>query len=310
MLADHDRVRLVEDRDPRREPGRGGERAEHGHRDVAQRDLRRHHVAEPRERHAEPVAPAHALARVGDEAVGEHASAGSRRRCSSRPRASARDRTASCRLRRRRRGFRGARARARRSGRDSGRLWPQTVFEHTERSGLTPANQPASVSDHNMPFGRDEHSTRNAKLSLVREWLEQSGASAVVLTQAGSVAWLTGGLTNPVERGHPASPLWIVVRRRRRDGPDERGRGAAPRGRRRRRHAARRRAVVRARCARGRGGTCGRRPALGDRERRRGGLRHRRVGRPRGAPPAASSRTSVGACASSHTTRRWRSRSR
>ncbi len=63
-----------------------------------------------------------------------------------------------------------------------------------------------------MPFGRDEQSTRNAKLSLVRGWLEQSGASAVVLTQAGSVAWLTGGLTNPVERGHPASPLWIVVR--------------------------------------------------------------------------------------------------
>ena len=66
-----------------------------------------------------------------------------------------------------------------------------------------------------MPFGRDEHSTRNAKLSLVRDWLEQSGASAVVLTQAGSVAWLTGGLTNPVERGHPSSPLWIVV------GPDD-----------------------------------------------------------------------------------------
>jgi Xaa-Pro dipeptidase len=63
-----------------------------------------------------------------------------------------------------------------------------------------------------MPFGRDEHSTRNAKLSLVRQWLEESGASAVVLTQAASVAWLTGGLTNPVERGHPASPLWIVVR--------------------------------------------------------------------------------------------------
>ena len=49
----------------------------------------------------------------------------------------------------------------------------------------------------------------------MRDWLEQSGASAVVLTQAGSVAWLTGGLTNPVERGHPSSPLWIVV------GPDD-----------------------------------------------------------------------------------------
>jgi Xaa-Pro dipeptidase len=63
-----------------------------------------------------------------------------------------------------------------------------------------------------MPFGRDEHSTRNAKLALLREWLEGSGAPAVILTQAGPVAWLTGGLTNPVERGNPGSPLWIVVR--------------------------------------------------------------------------------------------------
>ncbi|HEY1480349.1 MAG TPA: M24 family metallopeptidase [Gaiellales bacterium] len=51
-----------------------------------------------------------------------------------------------------------------------------------------------------------------AKLSRVREWLRESAAAAVVLTQAGPVAWLTGGLTNPIERGHPASPLWIVVR--------------------------------------------------------------------------------------------------
>ena len=63
-----------------------------------------------------------------------------------------------------------------------------------------------------MAFGRDEQSTRGAKLSRVREWLRESTATAVVFTTAGPVAWLTGGLTNRIERGHPASPLWIVVR--------------------------------------------------------------------------------------------------
>ncbi|MEO9173941.1 MAG: hypothetical protein ABI317_00405 [Gaiellales bacterium] len=63
-----------------------------------------------------------------------------------------------------------------------------------------------------MAFGRDEQSVRATKLSRVREWLRGSAADAVVLTGAGPVAWATGGLTNPIERGHPASPLWIVVR--------------------------------------------------------------------------------------------------
>jgi antitoxin VapB len=63
-----------------------------------------------------------------------------------------------------------------------------------------------------MVFGRDEQCARRAKLSRVREWLRESAATAVVLTQAGPVAWLTGGLTNRIERGNPASPLWVVVR--------------------------------------------------------------------------------------------------
>jgi Xaa-Pro aminopeptidase len=62
-----------------------------------------------------------------------------------------------------------------------------------------------------MVFGRDEQSARRVKLSRVREWLRESAATAVVLTQAAPVAWLTGGLTNRIERGHPASPLWVVV---------------------------------------------------------------------------------------------------
>jgi len=45
----------------------------------------------------------------------------------------------------------------------------------------------------------------------VRELLAARAARAAVLTEAGSVAWLTAGITNPIERGNPASPLWIVV---------------------------------------------------------------------------------------------------
>jgi Xaa-Pro aminopeptidase len=62
-----------------------------------------------------------------------------------------------------------------------------------------------------MGFGRDEQSERAAKAARLRGWLEEAPAEAVVLTQAAAVAWLTGGLTNPVERGNPSSPLWIVV---------------------------------------------------------------------------------------------------
>ena len=230
------------------EPGRGGERAEHGHRDVAQRDLRRHDVAEPCERHAEPVAPAHALARVGDEAVRRASSAGSRTRCSSRPRANGRDRTASCPLRRRRRASRGARARARRSGRDSGHLFPQTVFEHTERSGLTPANQPASVSDHNMPFGRDEHSHAQ------REALAGARLARTVRRVCGRP---DAGRIRRVADGRPHEPGRARASRRARCGSSLRPDDAtaltseveapAPRGRRRPRDAARRGVVVRAR---------------------------------------------------------------
>jgi Xaa-Pro aminopeptidase len=50
-----------------------------------------------------------------------------------------------------------------------------------------------------------------SKLALVRGLLELRGLSAAVLGDVGEVAWLTGGLTNPIEPGNPASPLWLVV---------------------------------------------------------------------------------------------------
>jgi Xaa-Pro aminopeptidase len=50
-----------------------------------------------------------------------------------------------------------------------------------------------------------------AKLERVRRLVEERRADAAVLTGTAAVAWLTAGITNPIERGNPASPLWIVV---------------------------------------------------------------------------------------------------
>ena len=51
----------------------------------------------------------------------------------------------------------------------------------------------------------------DAKLERLRGVLAAREAPAAILTGAAAVAWITGGITNPIERGHPASPLWIVV---------------------------------------------------------------------------------------------------
>jgi antitoxin VapB len=68
-------------------------------------------------------------------------------------------------------------------------------------------------------FGRTEQFSAtarrqevDAKLTLLRALLERRGLDAAVLTGADAVAWATGGVTNPIERGVPTSPLWLVVR--------------------------------------------------------------------------------------------------
>ncbi len=70
----------------------------------------------------------------------------------------------------------------------------ETVFARTEHSGVAAAKGEVA-----------------AKLGRVRDLLAARNAHAVVLSEAGSVAWLTAGITNPIERGNPASPLWLVV---------------------------------------------------------------------------------------------------
>ncbi|MEP6813660.1 MAG: M24 family metallopeptidase [Actinomycetota bacterium] len=68
-------------------------------------------------------------------------------------------------------------------------------------------------------FGRTEPITATtrreeveAKLERLRALLDRRALAAAVLTDADAVAWATGGLTNPIERGAATSPLWLVVR--------------------------------------------------------------------------------------------------
>jgi Xaa-Pro dipeptidase len=49
------------------------------------------------------------------------------------------------------------------------------------------------------------------KLALARDWLDRRRVPGVVFTRPGAVAWLSAGLTNPIDRSDPASPLWLVV---------------------------------------------------------------------------------------------------
>lgn len=70
----------------------------------------------------------------------------------------------------------------------------ETVFARSEHRGSAAARAEVEV-----------------KVERLRDLLAAQKARAVVLTEAGSVAWLTAGITNPIERGNPASPLWVVV---------------------------------------------------------------------------------------------------
>lgn len=50
-----------------------------------------------------------------------------------------------------------------------------------------------------------------AKVAQVRAHLADRGWPAVVLTHPGSVAWLTAGFEDPIERGAPTGMVWAVV---------------------------------------------------------------------------------------------------
>jgi Xaa-Pro dipeptidase len=49
------------------------------------------------------------------------------------------------------------------------------------------------------------------KLGAARGLLERRGLAALVLAGTDGVAWITGGLTNRIEPGNPASAAWVVV---------------------------------------------------------------------------------------------------
>jgi Xaa-Pro aminopeptidase len=70
------------------------------------------------------------------------------------------------------------------------------VFATTEQGDVLVASRRDEVAD---------------KLTLVRSWLEQKGVAGVVLAGVDGVAWLTAGLTTPIERGAPVGPLRLLV---------------------------------------------------------------------------------------------------
>jgi Xaa-Pro dipeptidase len=61
-------------------------------------------------------------------------------------------------------------------------------------------------------FGTTEHAYEvERKLADVRDLLDRRRLPAVVLRHTDAVAWITGGLTNRIEAGNPASAAWVVV---------------------------------------------------------------------------------------------------
>src|SRR4030081_901816 len=59
--------------------------------------------------------------------------------------------------------------------------------------------------------GTSQRQELDAKLARVRVLLERRDLDAVVLSGADAVAWATGGITSPIERGGSLSPLLLVV---------------------------------------------------------------------------------------------------
>ena len=70
------------------------------------------------------------------------------------------------------------------------------MFAATEQSDVEVASPRLEVAD---------------KLRSVRSWLEERGVPGVVLAGVDAVAWLTAGLTTPIERGAVVGPLRLVV---------------------------------------------------------------------------------------------------
>ena len=70
------------------------------------------------------------------------------------------------------------------------------MFAATEQSDVDVASRQDEVEE---------------KLRSVRSWLDDRGVVGVVLAGVDAVAWLTAGLTTPVERGASVGPLRLVV---------------------------------------------------------------------------------------------------
>src|SRR5438445_1660308 len=68
------------------------------------------------------------------------------------------------------------------------------------------------VTERQSVAGRPSRADEvEAKLALVRALLERRALPAIAVTGVDGVAWLGDGLTDTIEPGDPASPVWLVV---------------------------------------------------------------------------------------------------
>ena len=94
----------------------------------------------------------------------------------------------------------------------------RTVFDTDEQSstGAQGANQevPSPLARSQLVQSQLDQLRRDEvdkKLRVVRSWLDENGVAGIVLGGVDAVAWLSGGLTTPVERGAPLGPLRLAV---------------------------------------------------------------------------------------------------
>ena len=97
---------------------------------------------------------------------------------------------------------------------NAGRPAEHTRLDRDLSRPLTGSRLPCECRSIETTFGITEPALvteRAAKLAALRELLDRRGLPAVALTGTDGVAWVTGGLTNRIEAGNPASAAWVVV---------------------------------------------------------------------------------------------------
>lgn len=97
---------------------------------------------------------------------------------------------------------------------NAGRCSEHTTPDTSLSSPLTTRPPTCECRQIETPFGITEPplvTESRAKLAAARGLIERSDIAALALQRTDGVAWITGGLTNRIEPGNPASAAWVVV---------------------------------------------------------------------------------------------------